>query len=302
MKISIVIPSYNQAAYLDETLRSVLDQRYAALELIVCDGGSTDGTREVLEKHSASIAWWCSEKDRGQTDAINKGLRHVTGEVWSYLNSDDLLAPGSLERVAESFRDPSIRWLGGVSTMFDENGERGRIEPRPPASKREYLTPWNRSAKYLFPCSNVNFMRREIIAQIGVFDESLHFGMDIEYYVRAVFAGVPLNLIPEVLGHWRWHAESKTMTDGMAYRFLEDEMRIAERYAPQLPPAERAEVGAELVEMRRHLAVRRALHARDKPAESSTIGRLISELLAQPSLLLFRPWLGAVRRQLFRAT
>jgi hypothetical protein len=182
--------------------------------------------------------------------------------------------------------------------MFDLNGERGRIEPQPATRKRDYLTPWNRPAKYLFPCSNVNFMRRELLDRLGLFDETMHFGMDIEYYTRAVFAGVPLTIIPDVLGHWRWHEESKTMTDGVAYRFLADELTIAERYVAQLDPGEREEVQRELVQMRRHLAVRRALHARDKAAGSSTLGRLLSEMRAQPSLLLFRPWLGAVRRQL----
>ena len=98
MKISIVIPTYNQASYLEETLNSVISQNYPDLELIVCDGGSSDGTRAVLERHDNSLAWWCSERDHGQTDAINKGLRRATGEVWSYLNSDDLLAEGSLAR------------------------------------------------------------------------------------------------------------------------------------------------------------------------------------------------------------
>ena len=299
MKISIVIPTYNQAAYLGETLRSVLDQGYPDVEIIVCDGGSPDHTKQVLEEYSDRLAWWCSEKDRGQTDAINKGLGHITGEIWSYLNSDDLLAPGSLARIAEEFRDPEVQWLGGVSTMFDQNGERGRIEPVPAARRRDYLTPWNRSAKYLFPCSNVNFMRRSVLDQLGTFDDSLHFGMDIEYYVRAIFAEIPLTLVPDVLGHWRWHEESKTMTDGVAYRFLEDEIKIAERYVAKLPLDQRREVEHELSDMHRHLAVRRALHQRDKPADSKVLDRLVAELKAQPTLLFFRPWLGAIRRQLF---
>lgn len=298
MKLSIVIPTYNQAAYLDETLHSVLDQGYPDVEVIVYDGGSTDSTVEVLKRHGDRLAFWCSEKDRGQTDAINKGLRRVTGDAWSYLNSDDLLAPGSLARIAEAFADPQVQWVGGTSTMFDENGERGRIEPQPAKRKRDFLTPWNRSAKYLFPCSNVCFMRRSVLEQLGTFDDGLHFGMDIEYYVRAVFAGIDLTILPDVLGHWRWHGESKTMTDGVAYRFLQDEILIAERYVDRLDPAEAAEVRRELVDMHRHLAVRRALHARDKSPDTTTLGRLVAEMRAQPSLLLFRPWLGAIRRQL----
>ena len=299
MKISIVIPTFNQAAYLEQTLRSILDQNYPEAEIIVCDGGSTDDTKAVLQRYSEQLAWWCSEKDRGQTDAINKGLRRITGDVWSYLNSDDLLAAGSLQAIAEAFADPSVLWVGGISTMFDTEGERGRIEPLRAIRKRDYLTPWNRPAKYLFPCSNVSFMRRELLERLGVFDENLHFGMDIEYYVRAVFAGVELRSIPRVLGHWRWHEESKTMTDGVAYRFLADEIRIAARYVDRLDEEERLEVQKELRVMGRHLAVRRALHARDKGPKSRTLSRLIHEARLQPSLLIFRPWLGAVRRHLF---
>ena len=296
MKISIVIPTYNQAGYLEETLRSVLDQKYPELELIVCDGASTDGTRDVLDRYSPQLAWWCSEKDRGQTDAINKGLRRITGEVWSYLNSDDLLATGSLARVAQAFADPDVVWVGGVSTMFDEKGERGRIEPVPPQRMRDYLTPWNRPMKYLFPCSNVCFLRRSLLNAHGTFDEALHYGMDMEYYTRLAFAGCTLIRIPEVLGHWRWHEQSKTMTDGVAYRFLQDEVRIAEHFIDRLPEDERREVAAELVQMRKHLAVRRAMHS----GKDGKFGRLVREATANPALVAFRPWLGAVRETLFQ--
>ena len=297
MKISIVIPTYNQAAYLEATLRSVLDQNYPELELIVCDGGSTDGTREILERYSAQLAWWVSEKDRGQTDAINKGLRRITGEVWSYLNSDDLLAPGCLKRIAECFSDPKVQWVGGVSTMFDENGERGRIASEPAQRKRDYLTPWNRPMKYIFPCSNVCFMQSEILGRCGTFDESYHYSMDMEFYTRVAFAGFEMLRLPEVLGHWRWHASSKTMRDGMAYRFLEEELRIAEHFLEKLDPPERSEVAREIAEMRKHLAVRRAIYVAPAPWEQ--FRRLMADLPQTPSLLWFRPWLGAVRRALF---
>jgi glycosyltransferase involved in cell wall biosynthesis len=299
VKISIVVPSFNQASYLEETLLSVLDQGYPDLELIVCDGGSTDGTREILERHGLRLAWWCSERDRGQTDAINKGLHHATGEIWSYLNSDDLLEPGSLNRVAAAFADPAVTWIGGISTKFDSNGNRGRIVPEPARRNRDYLTPWSRPMEYIFPCSNVSFMRRAVVEKCGYFDESLHYGMDIEYYTRAVFAGYELTRIPEVLGHWRWHDASKTMTEGVAYRFLEDELKIAERYLDQLPDDERSEVVAEIIQMRRHLAVRRALHRSPRVSRPGQLARLVHEMSSQPSLLWFRPWLGAVRQTLF---
>lgn len=299
MKISIIIPSYEQRAYLEETLRSVLDQRYPDLELIVVDGGSQDGTVELLEGFAPQLAWWVSEKDRGQTEAINKGLRRATGEVWSYLNSDDLLAPNSLARIADSFADPKVQWVGAISSIFDTQGERGRIVPEPVVRQRDYLTPWNRPMPYLFPCSNVCFMRRGIIDRCGFFDETLHYSMDMEFYTRAVFAGYEMMRLPEVLGHWRWHGASKTMREGSAYGFLADEITIALRYAHHLEPAERVAVLQEVAEMRKHLAVRRALYPEASARRAATLSKLLAALRSQPGLLWFRPWLGALKRALF---
>lgn len=299
MRISIIIPSYQQRAYLEETLRSVLDQRYPDLELIVVDGGSQDGTVELLEAFASQLAWWISEKDGGQTDAINKGLRRATGEVWSYLNSDDLLGPNSLARIAESFADPKVQWVGAISTIFDDQGERGRIVPEPAIRQRDYLTPWNRPMQYLFPCSNVCFMRRGILERCGFFDETLHYSMDMEFYTRVVFAGHEMVRLPEVLGQWRWHGASKTMREGSAYGFLADEIAIALRYADRLEPAERVAVLEEVAEMRKHLAVRRALYPEASARRAAILSKLLAALPRQPELLWFRPWLGALKRVLF---
>lgn len=300
MKISIVTPSYNQAQYLEETLCSVLDQNYSELEYIVMDGGSTDESVEILKKYSRHLTFWTSEKDRGQSHAINKGLERATGEVWSYLNSDDLLVPGSLQRVAEEFARPEVSWVGGVSTMFDGKGERGCIAPVPVKTHKGYLTPWNRKDSYIFPCSNVSFMRRSVMKACGLFDERYHYSMDIEYYVRAIFkGGFALHCIPDVMGKWRWHEESKTMRDGMAYRFREEEVRIASAYLNYLQPAERAEVATEIEHQEKWLLVRKALYARQENERLARFRQLVGGLRGHPSLLWFRPWLGAMRQVLF---
>lgn len=299
MKISVVIPTCNQAAYLEETLRSALDQGYPELELIVADGGSTDGTRELLERHSGQLAWWVSERDAGQTDAINKGLRHATGDVWSYLNSDDLLLPGSLARIAEAFADPAVMWAGAVSTIFDGSGEIGRIVPTAPTRMRDYLTPWSRPMQHVHPCSNVCFMRRAVLERIGFFDPTYHYGMDMEFYTRAVFAGFEMLRLPDVLGEWRWHGESKTAREGSAFAFLVDELRIAEKYVDRLPPAERERVHYEIAGMHQHLAVRRAQFEEPRGNRVRVASRLLAALARQPGLISFRPWLGALRRAVF---
>lgn len=299
-KISIIIPSYNQAHYIEETLRSVLDQKYPALELIVFDGASTDGTEAILDRYRTDLAISVSEKDRGQSHAINKGLAKCTGDVWAYLNSDDLLSPGSLACIGKMFSDPATDWVGGVSSIFDKVGDRGEVRPCSPQSMREVLTPWNRSIEHVFPCSNVNFMRRSIFERIGVFDESYHYSMDMEYYTRAMFAGYILRRVPEVLGRWRWHEGSKTVMEGQAYHFLGEELRIARTYVDRLPEPDRSQLRSEIAEQSRWFAVRKTLNEGPTNSRKRRLLRLFRDAMFQPSLIRFRPWLGAVKRQFLR--
>src|SRR5258706_6083465 len=122
-RISIVTPSFNQAAYVDATIRSVLDQRYPNLEYIVVDGGSTDGSVDIIRRYEDRLTYWVSEPDRGQADAINKGLARATGEIRAYLNSDDLYLPGALLRVAAEYRaHPDADIICGVCRVIDEHG------------------------------------------------------------------------------------------------------------------------------------------------------------------------------------
>ena len=104
-KITVVTPSYNQGQFIEATIKSVIGQQYPNLEYIVCDGGSTDETVEILKKYADKITWWCSEKDKGQSDAINKGMHRATGDIVCWINSDDVLLPGTLLTVAKFFHD-----------------------------------------------------------------------------------------------------------------------------------------------------------------------------------------------------
>ena len=297
-RISVIVPTLNQGRFLEATLRSALDQNYPALELIVIDGGSTDETAGILKRYGPQLAYSESTPDRGQSHAINKGLARATGDVWCYLNSDDLLCPGSLSRIGEAFRDPGTEWAGGISVIFDGDSECGTVTPQETASLKEILTPWSRSVQHVFPCSNVCFMRRSVHERLGGFDESYHYSMDMEFYTRAFFAGIRLHRIPEVLGRWRWHDGSKTVRDGSAYRFLEEELRIAAAYGDRLPPADREALDREIAHHSKTFLVRRAVHSESKKPRSSRIGRLLLEAAQHPTLLWFRPWLSAVKRQL----
>ena len=296
-RISIIVPSLNQGEFIESTLRSVMDQNYPNLELIVMDGGSKDRTAEILGRYNAQITFWESAEDRGQSHAINKGLARASGDVWCYLNSDDLLAPGSLARIGALFRDPAVDWVGGIAVIFDDMAERGTVTPQEPQSQKEILTPWKRSVEHVFPCSNVCFMRRSIYEKLGGFDESYGYSMDMEYYTRAHFAGFTLMRVAEVLGRWRWHAASKTVRDGTAYRFLEEELRIATAYADHLEPPAREELHREIAQHRKSYLVRRALHSPLEKSRASRLFRLVFEAIRHPSLMWFRPWLGAVKKQ-----
>ena len=297
-RISIIVPSYNQAPYIEAALCSVLDQQYPALELIVMDGGSSDATPGILRQYAEKLAHYESIADRGQSHAINKGLARATGDIWAYLNSDDLLIPGSLARIAELFTDPATDWVGAVSTIFDEKGDRGEVRSSAPPSLKEVLTPWNRSVQYIFPCSNVSFMRRSVVERIGMFDESFDYSMDMDYYTRAMFAGYLLRRVPDVLGRWRWHTESKTQREGMTYQFLGEELRIARAYADRLPDDQREVVWKEIHQQTRWFYVRRALHENSSGPAWRKVVRLASDAVRHPSLITFRPWLGAVKKQM----
>ncbi|TXI79038.1 MAG: glycosyltransferase [Flavobacteriales bacterium] len=211
--ISIITPSYQQRAYLEECLRSVHEQAYPYLEHIVVDGGSDDGSREVIEQHAHRLAWWCSEADRGQSDAINKGLGHATGGVFSWLNSDDRLLPGALQAVGDAFAaDPNLVVLEGHRLLESPDGvqERSRLNDtaRP-------------DALFIAPAVNQQstFYHRDAVRAVGGVDPTLHYAMDLDLWWRVLFAYGPqhVSTIPKDLAVFRLQPQSKTMRGAEAF-------------------------------------------------------------------------------------
>ncbi len=205
--ITIVTPSFQQADFLRWTMRSVLGQGYGRLEYIVVDGGSTDGSREIIASQASRLAWWCSERDGGQTQAINKGLRRATGDIVGWLNSDDMLLPGSLHAVARRFSDPSIDAVCGWGVMMSSTGRARRrwVHAQPTA---EVL----RRRSILF--QPAVFWRRSLHDLHGHLDESFRFTMDREWFARLAARGVVPALLPRCLAAYRTHAATKTSTLG----------------------------------------------------------------------------------------
>lgn len=204
-RISIITPSFNQGQYIEDTIISVLNQGYPNLEYIIVDGGSTDQTIEIINKYKDRIKHWVSEKDSGQSEAINKGLLLASGDIVSWLCSDDLYLPGTLHKVAEIFaKNKNSIMLHGKSVLFDENG---REEIKGADSKDLFLRYFSIIP---FPQPS-SFFRKKLIDEQGLLREDLHFAMDYDLLIRAAL-NYEISPVDDILSKYRLHVNSKTMS------------------------------------------------------------------------------------------
>ncbi|OAI48200.1 glycosyltransferase [Gammaproteobacteria bacterium SCGC AG-212-F23] len=203
--ISIVTPSFNQGAYIERTLQSVLQQNYPNLEYIVQDGASTDSTTDILKQYDSRLKHWESCGDKGQSHAINLGFRHASGEIMAYLNSDDLLLPGSLHYVGEYFANhPEVDVVYGHRILINENEDEIGRWVLPPHSNK--ILPW---VDYV-PQETL-FWRRRIWEKTGAaIDESFRFAMDWDLLLRFQQAQARFTRLPRFLGAFRVHSQQKT--------------------------------------------------------------------------------------------
>jgi glycosyltransferase involved in cell wall biosynthesis len=227
-KISIITPSWNQESFIERTIRSVLDQEYPNLEYIVMDGGSTDGTVEVLRKYEGRLHW-TSEKDKGQTDAINKGITRSTGDIIAYLNSDDIYEPGALRKVADHFNaHPEVMWLTGKCRIIDE---RDREIRRPITAYKNFLLR-HYSYSLLLVANPVSqpatFWRRSVISEFGLFYETEHLVMDYDYWLR-IGKKYPPAVLDGYLAAFRVYAATKTSSSFLTT--FEREMVLARKHS-----------------------------------------------------------------------
>lgn len=229
-KISVVMPSLNQGKFIARSIHSVLDQNYPALELIVVDGGSADNTVEVLQSCRENVRW-ISEKDNGQTDAINKGLRMAGGEILAFLNADDLLLPNALNIVAGRFQNhPERLWLTGRCKIVDEQG--GEIRSMITRYKNILLSFGSRAMLHVtnYISQPATFWRRAAVDEFGYFDETLHFVMDYEYWLRLWQTHPPL-ILPQYLAAFRIQSQSKTTSSGHSAAYINEERLVLRRYS-----------------------------------------------------------------------
>jgi glycosyltransferase involved in cell wall biosynthesis len=232
-RITIVTPSFMQAAFLEETIRSVLLQGYPDLEYFVLDAGSTDGSREIIQKYEPWLAGWRWQPDRGQSAAVNEGWEKATGELIAWINSDDWYQPGAFAEIARAaVAKPTAAWFAG---HVDDHAADGSFIKRHPA-RRMTLDELLGRHDYGFHQPGM-FWRREHIREVGSLDESLHNSFDCDLWARSVASGCLLEMLDAPIACFRRHRQSKT--GGNAARMLAEDRAVFERYAGKLDAVSR---------------------------------------------------------------
>lgn len=227
-KISIVTPSYNQGQYLEDTILSVLGQKYPNLEYLIYDAASTDNSVEIIKKYENELAYWVSEKDNGQADAINKGFAKSSGEILMWLNSDDVLMPNVLRFIAEQYIDKGDGIYFGNCIHFKENPE-GSLYARGSNVGGSYNTvPLELADTIIQPSS---FWSKKVWLRNGNLADDFHFGFDWEWFLRAKSNNIPFYSINKPISLYRIHVAHKTGIGGKKRQ--EELLKIYEMYSPK---------------------------------------------------------------------
>ena len=208
--VSIITPSYNQAPYLEQTIRSVLIQDYPNLEYIVVDGGSTDGSVAIIQKYAGHLDWWESEPDSGQAEAINKGFARANGEIVAWLNSDDLYLPNAIAKAVTELQDhPEVGMVYGNAVTIDQDGR--------PLNDLVFGD-WGLEelASFEIICQPAVFMRREALELVGYLDRSFHFLLDHHLWLR-IAQQAKIRHVPKVWAFARHHAAAKNVARAGEY-------------------------------------------------------------------------------------
>lgn len=214
-KISIVTPSFNQGPYLEQTIQSVLDQNYPNLEYIIIDGGSTDESVEIIKKYERYLTYWVSEPDKGQSEALNKGLAKCTGEIFNWINSDDYLEPGALLKIGEAFKNTNADIVCGYTRIFEEESGVEILRHR---------TTLFRSVEASLIQQRINqpamYYRLPIINDLGGININLHYSMDLELWFRYLCSRGQNRMIfmDDLFAHFRIHGKSKTGVNEERFR------------------------------------------------------------------------------------
>jgi glycosyltransferase involved in cell wall biosynthesis len=246
--VSIITPSFNQAAYLEQTILSVLEQDHSRIEYIIVDGASTDGSVDIIRKYENRLAWWVSEKDNGQADAINKGFARATGEVVAWLNSDDYYLAGAVSAAVKIFEEhPEVVLVYGNMLAVDEHGRTFNTLNYKQLTLEDLLC-------FQIIGQPAVFMRRSVLQTIDGLDTTFHFLLDHHLWIRLAQKGRFLH-VPQTWAAARYHAEAKNRAKAAefgreAFRIL-DAAAQDENLAPALAEVNRrAHASAHRVDAR----------------------------------------------------
>lgn len=207
-KVSIVTISFNQGQFLEECLRSVLEQDYPNIEYIVIDGGSTDDSKDIIAKFADRLAYWQSQKDGGQTDAINQGFSHASGEILGWLNSDDILLPGAVTKAVRALTaNPKVGMVYGDCLLINASGKR---LSRFPAAQTDYR---RLRQGYVHIPQQASFWRAQLWQNVAPLDTSFYFAMDYDLWVRLAKLAPLLYLPGEPWAAFRLHGSAKSIAE-----------------------------------------------------------------------------------------
>ncbi|HAV76200.1 MAG TPA: glycosyltransferase [Anaerolineae bacterium] len=233
--VSIITPSFNQAAFLEQTIRSVLEQDHPRIEYIVVDGGSSDGSIDLIKKYSDKLTWWVSEKDSGQAEAINKGLTRATGEIIAWINSDDYYLPNTISRVVKVFEEnPDVSMVYGDMLAVDESGQT--------INELKYKQlPLEDLLCFQIIGQPAVFFRYEAYQKAGALEPTFHFLLDHHFWIRIAQHGKILH-VPQIWAAARYHAEAKNRAK--AAEFGREAFRIL-NWAKSQPGLAKTAAGVE---------------------------------------------------------
>lgn len=224
-KISIITPSYNQGSYLEETILSVINQGYPNLEYIIIDGGSTDNSVEIIKKYEKHLAYWVSEPDEGQTQAINKGFRKATGDLVAWMNSDDLYADEALNKVSKVYHKyPNSDVYSADKIHIDKNGNELYLQRYAPYRLDTFAN------DKMAMCNQACFWKRSVFDKIGYLDEEIQFAMDYEYFIRMGVNKLKFKHVPQIWGKQRYYEGTKTSEEKWLRILKENRSEINKKY------------------------------------------------------------------------
>lgn len=236
--VTVITPTFNQGEFLEATIRSVLLQGYPNLEYMVIDGGSTDGSVDIIRRYADPITYWISEEDRGQSHAINKGLVRSKGTILGWLNSDDIYMPGTIFRAVEMFSQHDE--IDVVYGHIDRIDQKGRIVPTPILPKDKVTFDKHTALMESVVNQPGSFWRKRIMDKVGYLNDSLHYGMDYEYWTRMLLAGAVFWRVNETVAMFRLSASSKTV--GQTARMARESISIINSFSSQADLASRLEL------------------------------------------------------------